>query len=122
MQEGLIFVKIQDIAYLEASGNYSHITLQNGTKHITSKSLSVFEDVLKDHPIFFRAHKSYIVNLRYIKQFNRKDGGEIIMYDDKCILLSRNKKTGILGFISKNEILTNLRQANYFISLFLDHV
>jgi two-component system LytT family response regulator len=92
MQDGLIFVKIADIAYLEASGNYTHITLQNGTKHVTSKSLAVFEDVLKDHPIFFRAHKSYIVNLRYIKLFNRKDGGEIIMQDDKSILLSRNKK------------------------------
>lgn len=92
MQEGLIFVRIKEIAYLEASGNYTHITLVNGKKHLTSKTLSVFEEVLEDHPIFFRAHKSYMVNLRCIKQYNRKDGGELIMQDEKVILLSRSKK------------------------------
>ena len=101
MQEGLIFVKIRDIAYLEASGNYTHITLINSQKHITSKSLAIYEEVLKDHNIFFRAHKSYIVNLRFIKQFNRKDGGEIIMQDDKSILLSRNKKQEFCDLFQK---------------------
>ncbi len=92
MQEGLVFVKIADIAYLEASGNYTHITLSDGDKHIASKSLAVFEDVLNDNPQFFRAHKSYIINLKFIKQYNRKDGGELVMSDNKIILLSRNKK------------------------------
>lgn len=101
MQEGLFFVKIQDIAYLEASGNYTHITLLNGDKHIASKNLSIFDDVLKDNPLFFRAHKSNIVNLKFIKQYNRKDGGELIMQDDKVILLSRTKKQDFWDLFQK---------------------
>ncbi len=101
VQEGLIFVKLDEIIYIEGNGGYSNIVMTNSRKHLASKTMSVFEDVLADHPLFFRAHKSYIVNLKFITQYIRGEGGEIIMTDGKNIAISRNKKQEFLGLFQK---------------------
>lgn len=100
-QEGLHFVKTDDIMFLEASGCYTYIYLNNNIKHLVSKNLAVFEEVLKDNPVFFRPHKSHIINLRFIKQYIRGEGGELIMQNNSSITLSRNKKQEFLGLFNK---------------------
>ncbi|GEP50632.1 DNA-binding response regulator [Flavobacterium noncentrifugens] len=100
-QEGLHFVKTDDIMYLEASGCYTYIFMNNNTKHLVSKNLAIFEEVLKDNPIYFRPHKSHIINLKCIKQYIRGEGGELIMQNNSSITLSRNKKQEFLGLFNK---------------------
>ena len=100
-QEGLHFVKTDDIMFLEASGCYTYIYMNNNIKHLVSKNLAVFEEVLKDNPIFFRPHKSHVINLKYIKQYIRGEGGELIMQNNSSITLSRNKKQEFLGLFHK---------------------
>lgn len=101
VQEGLMFVKQEDITYIEGSGCYSNIIMADGTKHLVSKTIAVFEDVLHENPLFFRAHKSYMVNLKFIKQYIRGEGGEIIMKDGKSIAVSRNKKQDFLNLFQR---------------------
>lgn len=100
-QEGLLFVKIDDIMYLEASSCYTYIVMNDKTKHLASKTMATFEEVLGDNPLFFRAHKSHIINLKFIKQYIRGEGGEIIMQDGRNIALSRNKKQEFLNLFKK---------------------
>jgi two-component system LytT family response regulator len=100
-QEGLLFVKIDDIMYLEASSNYTMIVMHDKSKHLASKTLATFEDVLQDNTLFFRSHKSHIVNLKFIKQYIRGDGGELIMLDGKNIPLSRTKKQEFLDLFTR---------------------
>lgn len=100
-QEGLYFVKIDDIMYLEASSCYTYIVMNDKSKHLASKTMANFEDVLQDNPLFFRGHKSHIINLKFVKQYIRGEGGEIIMQDGKNIALSRNKKQEFLGLFKK---------------------
>lgn len=100
-QSGLIFIKIDEIMYLEASSSYTYLMMKDKSKHIASKTMATFEDVLIDNPIFFRAHKSHIVNLKYIKQYIRGDGGELILEDGKSISLSRSKKQEFLELFMK---------------------
>lgn len=100
-QEGLHFVKTDDIMFLEASGCYTYIYMSNNVKHLVSKNLAVFEEVLKDNPIYFRPHKSHIINLKFIKQYIRGEGGELIMQNNSSITLSRNKKQEFLGLFNK---------------------
>ena len=99
--KGLIFIKIKDIMYFEADGSYTHVIMSNGEKHLVSKSLTNFEEVLIDNPLFFRSHKSNLVNLNFIKQYIRGEGGELIMVNDKSIVLSRNKKQEFLNLFNK---------------------
>ena len=100
-QQGLLFVKIDDIMYLEADSCYTHIVMNDKTKHLASKTMATFEEVLLDNSLFFRAHKSHIVNLKFIKQYIRGEGGELIMQDGSYIALSRNKKQEFLSLFKK---------------------
>ncbi len=100
-QQGLLFVKIDEIMYLEAESCYTKIYMQDKTKHLASKTLAAFEEVLQDSPSFFRAHKSYVVNLKCIKQYIRGEGGELIMLDGASIAVSRNKKQEFLNLFTK---------------------
>ncbi len=100
-QEGLCFVKIEEIMYLEASSNYTYIIMNNKVKHLASKTLQTFEEVLEDNSLFFRPHKSHIINLKFIKQYIRGEGGELIMQDGKNIAVSRAKKQDFLSFFKK---------------------
>lgn len=99
--KGLVFIKIKDIMYFEADGSYTHVYMNDGHQHLVSKSLSNFEEVLQDNPLFFRSHKSNLVNLNFIKQYIRGEGGELIMQNDKSIVLSRNKKQEFLNLFKK---------------------
>lgn len=100
-QQGLLFVKIDDIMYLEADSCYTHIVMNDKTKHLASKTMATFEEVLLDNSLFFRAHKSHIVNLKFIKQYIRGEGGELIMQDGNYISLSRNRKQEFLNLFKK---------------------
>ncbi len=99
--KGLQFVKIEDIMYLEAESCYTYITMNDKTKHLASKTMAIFEEVLQDNPLFFRAHKSNIINLKFIKQYIRGEGGELIMQDGTSIALSRNRKQDFLNLFTK---------------------
>lgn len=98
--EGLLFIKMKDIMYMEATSSYTNIFMNNGIKYLASKTLVTFEEVI-DESMFFRAHKSYIINLKSIKQYIRGEGGEIIMENGTSISLSRNKKQQFLEMFMK---------------------
>jgi len=99
--QGLTFVKLADIMLLEAISCYTSIIMKDGTKHLVSKTLALFEEALDGQPGFFRAHKSYMVNLKFIKQYLKGEGGEIILQNDQSIALSRNKKQEFLALFTK---------------------
>ena len=99
--QGLFFVKIADIMYMEGDNCYTHVVMNDGRKYLVSKTLSNFEDIFGDDAPFFRAHKSFIINLSYIKQYIRGDGGDILMNDGKSISLSRNRKEDFLKLFTK---------------------
>ena len=100
--EGLAFIKLEDIMYLEGQGSYTYVTLSGGRKHLVSKNLSAFEEIICDEQSkFFRPHKSFIINLAYISQYIKGDGGEIIMNDKKSVTVSRLKKQEFLDLFTR---------------------
>ncbi|MCD4794332.1 MAG: LytTR family DNA-binding domain-containing protein [Bacteroidales bacterium] len=85
------FIKVDDIIHVEAQGNYSMIFLSEDNSMLISKSIKEFEEYLCS-PLFFRIHKSYLINLEYVKNFSYKDGGTIEMESGKKLSVSRRKK------------------------------
>lgn len=96
--DGLVFVKMQDILYCEASSNYTEITVTDGKKYIVSRTLKEYEDMLGEHN-FYRIHNSYLINLNAIKKYVRGEGGYVIMSNDKSLDVSKRKKEGFLARI-----------------------
>ena len=93
--EGLQFVKVEDILYLEASINYTHIYLQSKIKYIVSRTLKEFEDMLPPD-LFIRIHNSHIINKDHIERYIRGDGGQVVMSNGAALDVSKRKKAEFL--------------------------
>jgi two-component system LytT family response regulator len=97
--DGLIFVKIEDIVYCEASSNYTEIYSSDGKKHVVSRTLKEYEDLLSEHN-FFRIHNSHLINLGCLKKYVRGEGGYVIMNNDVSLDVSKRKKEAFLSRLS----------------------
>lgn len=98
---GLQFINLDDLVRVEGEGNYSNFVLKDKKKILLSKKLGDAEEILKGNTYFFRAHKSHIINLKFVEKYIRGEGGEIIMEDGTSIALSRNKKEEFLELFAK---------------------
>lgn len=90
-RDGFCFVKLDNIIRIEADNNYSHFYLDGEKNVLVSKTLKEYAALLPE-TLFFRTHKSHLVNLNFIKQYVNRDGGYIIMEDGTRVELSRRKK------------------------------
>lgn len=89
--DGIYFINIEDIVRCEGEDNYTHIFLEDGRKITVSKTIKEYDRLLSPNN-FFRVHKSHLINLNYMVQFVRGDGGYIIMHGDKQIEVSRRRR------------------------------
>lgn len=94
--EGIKFVNFEDIIMLEADGMYTNVSIRNTNSILVSKPLRFFSDLLKDSKTFYKPHRSFLINLIYIKEYIKKDGGYIIMENNKSVSISRDKKDEFL--------------------------
>lgn len=85
MHDGLLFIDLSEIVLLEADGAYCHVFLKNGTTVLVSKKLKFFEDLIRNRTPFFRPHRSFIINLNFIKKYQR---GESTIQMDNGVLVS----------------------------------
>lgn len=103
MAEKIVFVNISDILYCEASGVYTNIHLHDGKKLIASKPLGDFESQLSTYK-FFRIHHSTLINLNHIKEFQRFNGGYVVMRNDAKLEVSHRKRKDFLDAIDDSVV------------------
>jgi len=89
--QGFQVVQINDVLYCEADNTYTIFHLKNGKKAVASRPLIDYEVLLEDAN-FFRIHKSSLINMKHIKEYQKGEGGTVIMSDDKALDVSRRKK------------------------------
>jgi two-component system LytT family response regulator len=90
--EGFEIVKMEDIVRLKGNGNFTDLYLTNGSKKMACRFLKHFAEML---PLpFMRVHKSHIVNLRFVKLYNK--GGFITLEDGAEIEISPTYKEDFL--------------------------
>ncbi len=93
--EGILFIKINDIIYCRAIGNYTEFHFQNKPNILSSYNLGHYQELLEDHH-FFRTHRSYIVSLSHVSMYKKGEGGSVVMIDGEEIEVSRNNKEALL--------------------------
>ena len=89
--DGIIFVKIADISWLESDNNYTNFYLKDGKKIVVSKTLKEYDEMLTPFR-FFRIHKSHMINLAYLERYRKGEGGSVIMEDGTELEVSRRRK------------------------------
>lgn len=84
--EGLLSKVMQnDIMYCEALGDYVKVHLKEKT-HVVYSTMKNLEDKLKKNHQFVRVHRSYIINLNFLENFDSQTsvvGGRLIPLGDK---------------------------------------
>ncbi|MDH5475141.1 MAG: response regulator [Cyclobacteriaceae bacterium] len=88
-------ISVHDIIYIEADGSYCKVVT-----HSNSYSLSLnLQNVSKkiNNPLFFRAHRSHIVNLECITGFDSNH----IFINDKAIIYSKSNKESLMKHLQK---------------------
>ncbi|RTL58493.1 MAG: response regulator transcription factor [Sphingobacteriales bacterium] len=94
--DGSYFEDINNIMYLEASGNYTHIFCKGKGKIVVTKKIKEYEDSLPEN-IFFRVHNSSIININYVKKYFNGRGGYVVMEDGMNIQIAARKKAEFLS-------------------------
>lgn len=94
--DGSYFEDINNIMYLEASGNYTYIFCRGKSKIVVTKKIKEFEDTLPKN-IFIRVHNSSIVNINFVKKYFNGRGGHVVMEDGMQIQIAARKKAEFLA-------------------------
>lgn len=90
--EGFEIVKMDEIVRLKGNGNFTDLYLTNGDKKMACRFLKHFSEML---PLpFLRVHKSHIVNLNFVKLYNK--GGYITLQDGAEVEISPTYKEDFL--------------------------
>lgn len=97
--DGIKFVNFNEIITLEADGMYTKVSTQKDGVILVSKPLKFFVETLQKIKIFYRPHRSYLINLSFIKEYIKKDGGYIVMENNKSVSISKDKKEEFLTIV-----------------------
>lgn len=99
--KGFTILKLEEIIYCEAQRSYTVFHLVNNKTLMVSKPLFDYDKLLSD-TIFFRVHKSFLINLMHVKEYVRGEGGTVVMSNNMEIEVSRRKKEQFLSKVRES--------------------
>jgi two-component system LytT family response regulator len=74
----VFFVRAEEIDWIEAAGNYVKLHI-GGDAHLFRETMSALESQL-DPDVFFRIHRSHIVNIERVKELQPWFNGEYVVF------------------------------------------
>jgi two-component system LytT family response regulator len=93
----LEYVNFTEITYLKGDGNYTHIYTDQGKENYTAKTLKEYDEILcVPGSGFLRIHKSYIVNMSFIRSVVKSDNIYVILKNGEKLEVSRRKKSVVI--------------------------
>ncbi|HRZ77803.1 MAG TPA: LytTR family DNA-binding domain-containing protein, partial [Bacteroidales bacterium] len=101
--DGYVMEKMNHILYCEADQNYTNIFTLRGDRIMVSKPLGYIEEQLPP-ALFFRIHKSYLVNLSFIRSYSRKDSSHVVLENGEELPVATRRTEEFL------RVLTNQKQ------------
>ena len=97
--DGYAFINVNDIISLEADGKYTKIVTQSGLKSLSTKNIGEFEELL-NADLFFRTHKSWIINLNHVKKFLKTES-QVLLSNETTADVSSRKKDEFMRLFNK---------------------
>ncbi len=96
VREGYEFVEVSSILYCHAEGAYTKVLIQGKRPMLISRTLGDVAELLPPE-IFQRIHHSTLVNVTYISQFLRTDGGYIVLKNGERLAVSKTRKETLMA-------------------------
>jgi two-component system, LytTR family, response regulator len=93
-------VEPKDVMILEGLSNYTKVHFSSGKTIIVATNLKKLEDrfCLSDSS-FFRTHKSFIINLNYMRDFDYNEAIE--MDNDQIVIVSRRRRSKLVKVLQQ---------------------
>lgn len=98
--KGFIILKLEEIIFCEAERSYTVFHLDKGKTVTVSKPLLEYDNLLKDTS-FLRVHKSFLINLLHVREYQRGEGGIVVMSNGAELEVSRRKKEVFLAKVKE---------------------
>ena len=93
------FIKIDNILYFESDGRYTIIHLTDKTTFFVSKNIGEYDKILAPK-FFFRIHKKYLINLKYIININNSDGSNCQLLGGLVLPVAKRRKEDLVSFLN----------------------
>lgn len=91
-------VNVAEVIRCESQGNYTLFYLQDKRQILVTRTLKEFEEMLDENE-FIRVHHSHLVNINYLKEFVKTDGGYVVLSDNSQVPVSVRKKEQLLKIL-----------------------
>lgn len=94
--------RIGNILYIQADENYSRVEVNEGEMILVSRTLKAVEEML---PLghFFRIHKSFLVNLDFVKEYTRTDGHFVILQNGVSLEVATRRHEELLNTLTNRK-------------------
>lgn len=96
LREGYEFIDVSSIIYCQAEGAYTKVFILDKKPMLISKTLGDVVELLPPE-IFQRIHHSTLINITYISQFLRTDGGYVVLKNGEKLSVSKAKKDMLMA-------------------------
>lgn len=93
-------MKLEEIVVCEAEKNYTIFHLLNKKTVTVSRTLLEYEKILQNTS-FFRIHKTFMINLEHVVEYQRGEGGTVVMDNGMEVEVSRRKKEEFMNKIKE---------------------
>jgi len=97
-QDKISVVEIAKIIRCVSDGNNTIFHLSGGEKLFVTKTLKSFDTMLEEHR-FMRVHQSHLINLNYIQEYVRKEGGYLKMTNGDNVPVAVRKKAEVIEML-----------------------
>lgn len=98
-QTETLLVNIQDIVRCQSDVNYTTLFLRDKKSILVSRTLKEFELMLDSYN-FCRVHNSHLINLEYMKSYDKGKGGYVHLSDGSVVEVSVRKKEELMSKLS----------------------
>lgn len=99
-QERILVVEVDQIVRCEADDNNTRFLLASGEKVFVTRTLKHYEQLLEGHG-FMRVHQSHLVNFRYVRGLEKKEGGYLLLKNGDTVPVSIRKKAEVIALITQ---------------------
>jgi two-component system LytT family response regulator len=106
-QNQIEVVDFKDIYFIEGQGSYCRVYFNksNTDREITiSNTIADYEELLP-MDLFYRIHKSYLLNCSHIKEIIATDVCEVLIKSKNRLPVSRRRYASFIDFLKENELL-----------------
>jgi two-component system LytT family response regulator len=67
---------------------------------MVSHNLKYYEDIFSGENNFIRVHRSYLVNINFVKRISRNDGATLVMENNTELPIALDKVDSILNYFN----------------------